>query len=63
MNRYDSTGNTAEDPFRTICVPNEIEGVNLKVLNIIKGTNESRALPKLILCECRRASDSRKCNS
>ena len=32
--------NVIEDPFSRICVSNEIEDVNLKVFNMIKGIKE-----------------------
>ena len=32
--RYDGNCNTVEDPFGRICVPNEIEDVNLNVINM-----------------------------
>ena len=52
MSRCIVNCNTVEDPFGRICVSNEIEYVNLKVFNIVKGINESNTLAKYILCEC-----------
>ena len=40
-----------------------MEDVNMEVLNIIKGINESRTYAKHISCECRCPFDGRKCNS
>ena len=37
-----------EDPFADICVLNKMENLNLKVLNMIKVINESKALIKNI---------------
>ena len=63
MDRCDGSCNTVKNPFGRICVPNKMEGVNLKVFNTIKGINESRTLAKRISCEFRCQFDSRKCNS
>ena len=53
MNRCDRSCNTVEDPFGRICVPNEMENVNLIVFNIVKGINKSKTLLKNISWECR----------
>ena len=37
--------------------------MNLKLFNIIKGMNESKALTKHISSDCRYEFDGRKCNS
>lgn len=60
MNRCNRSCNTVEDPFARICVPNKIEGMNLKVFNLIKGINESRTLIKYIASTCRCNSHGRK---
>lgn len=59
----DGSCNIIEDLFGRICVPNEIEGLNLKVFNVIKRINESKALVKHISCEFRCKLDGKKCNS
>ena len=41
MNRSNGSCNTAEDPFCRICVPNEIEDVNQKISNMIKGIKDT----------------------
>ena len=46
MSRCNESCNTAKDPFGRICVPNKIEDVNLKVFNIIKKLNKSKAVAK-----------------
>ena len=48
MNRCDGSCNTVEDPFARIYVPNKMEYMNPKVLNMIKGINESKTLIKNI---------------
>lgn len=38
--------NAVEDPFDRICVSNKIKDVNLKVLDMTEGANESKTLIK-----------------
>ena len=53
MNGCDGGCNTTEDPIGTICVPNKMEDMNLKVFNMIKMINISETPAKNISCECR----------
>ena len=46
-----------------VCVPNKTEDLNLGMLNIITGINESKTLTKHISCKCKCKFDSRKFNS
>ena len=62
-NRCDGSCNTTKDPFGRICIPNKMEDVNLKVLEMIKGITESKTLAKHISCDRRCEFDGRKCNS
>ena len=36
-----------------VCIPNKTEDLNLSVFNMIRGINESKALTKHLLCECK----------
>ena len=45
-----------------VCVPNKTEDLNLSVLNMITGINESKTLSKHISCECKCKFDVRICN-
>ena len=63
VNRSNGSYNTVEDPFDRICGYFRVEDMDLKIFNMIKGINESKALAKHISCECRCEFDSRKCNS
>ena len=51
MNRFDRSCNTLEDPFGRTCVPNKMEGVNLKVSDMIKGINESKHISFECICD------------
>ena len=63
MNRCDGSCNTMENFLGRIYIFNKIEGVNLKIFNVIKGMNESKALAKRISCQCRCKFDGKKYNS
>ena len=63
LDRCDEKCNTLEDKFGRISIPNKIKDVNLKVLDMMKGKNESKTLIKHISCEWRCKFDGRKCNS
>ena len=63
LDRCDGSCNTVEDLLGTICVPNKIQDINLKVFNMSKGTNEPRRVIKHTSSKCIREFDSRKCNS
>ena len=63
VNRSNGSYNTVEDPFDRICGYFRAEDRDLKIFNVIKGINESKALAKHISCECRCEFDGRKCNS
>ena len=52
LDRYGGKCNTLNLSDR-ICVPNKTEGVNLKVLKMRTGTNESKSLDKYVPCDCR----------
>ena len=45
--------NTPNDFSSKVCVPNKAEDLNLSVLNIITGINESKTLTNHVLCECK----------
>ena len=45
--------NTLNDLPNEVCVPNKTEDLNLNMLNMITGINESKTLTKHISCECK----------
>ena len=57
------TCNTLNDLFNKVCAPHKTEDLNLSVINIITGINESKMLTKYISCECQRKFYGRKCKS
>ena len=54
--------NTLDDLSNKVCVPNEKEDLNLHILNMIKGINESKTFTKHTSCKCECKFDGRKCN-
>ena len=55
--------NIINDLSNKVCVPNKIEDLNLNVLDMITGINESKTLTKHISCKCKCKFDKRKCSS
>ena len=54
--------NTFNDLFNKVCFPNKTEDLNLSVINMVTGINESKILTKHITCKCKCKFDGRKCN-
>ena len=65
LNKKNAFGrcNTLNDLSNKVCVPNKREDLNLNVLNMVTGINESKTLTKHISCECKYKFDGRNCNS
>ena len=55
--------NTLNDLYNEICISNKREDLNLSVITLITGINESKTLTKDILLECKGRFDGRKYNS
>ena len=55
--------NTVNDLSNRACVPNKTEDLNIHVLKMITGNNESKILTKDISCECKCRFDGKRCNS
>ena len=52
VNKCGGSCNTIDGLSDKTCVPNKMEAVNLKVFNMVKGTNELKRLLKRISGEC-----------
>ena len=63
LDRCVGSCNTLNDLSNKVCIPDKTEGLNLSMLNMITGINESKILTKCISCECKCKFDGRKCNS
>ena len=62
LNRCVRSCNTLNNLSNKVCVPNKTDDLNLSMLNMITGINESKTLTKHISCECKCKFDGRKCN-
>ena len=61
--RYVGICNTLNDLSNKVCVPNKTEDLNLSVINMITGKNESKTLTKHISCKCKCKLDGKNCDS
>ena len=43
VNKYSGNCNTVNDPNARICVPDTVKNLNVKVFNLMSGTNETRS--------------------
>ena len=55
--------NILNDLPNKVCVPNKTQDLNLSVIKMIKGINESKTIRKHISCECKCNLDRTKCDS
>ena len=44
MNRCSGNCNSSNDPYATICVPDAVKNLNVKVLNLMSRTNKTRSI-------------------
>ena len=63
LDRCVGSCNTLNDLSNEVCAPNKTEDLNLSMLNMITGINESKTLTKHISCECKYKFGGRKCTS
>ena len=55
--------NNINDPYAKMCVPNVIKNINIKVLNLLSRTNETRHIKWHETCKCKCRLDSSVCNN
>ena len=63
INKCGSNCNKINDPYARICVPGALKNLNVKVFNIISGTNETRHIKWHETCKCICRLDGIICNS
>ena len=63
LDRCVGSCNTLNDLSNKICIPNKTEHLNLSIMNMITGINESKTLTKDISCECKCRFYGTKCHS
>ena len=54
--------NDINDPYAKICVPDVVKDLNVKVLNLMSGTNETRHIKWHEMCKCECTLDANVCN-
>ena len=63
LDRCAGSCDTLNDLSNKVCIPNKTEDLNLSVLNMTTGINESKILTKHLSCECEKKFDVKKCKS
>ena len=55
INKCSGSCNNINDPYAKLCVPDVVKNINVKVLNLVSRTNETRHIEwhKNCLCKCR----------
>ena len=54
--------NNINDPYAKMCVPDVKKDLNVKVLTLMSGTNETRHIKWSELCKCKCRLDASVCN-
>ena len=55
--------NNVSNPCAKLCVPDVVKILNVKVLNLVSGTNETRRIEWHETCECKSRFNSSVCNN
>ena len=55
--------NDINDPYSTICVPDVLKNLNIKVFSLMSGTNETRFIEWDERCKCECRLDAIVCNN
>ena len=63
INKSKGSCTTINDPYAKICVPDEIKNINVKILNLMSRTNETRHIKWHKTCKCRCRLDASICNN
>ena len=63
LDRCVGTCDTLNDLSSKVCVPTKTEDLNLSMISMITGINESKTLTEHISCECKCKFDGKKFNS
>ena len=51
------------DPYAKMCVPDVVKNLNVKVFNLMSGTNETRHIKRHETCKCKYRLDESVCNN
>ena len=55
--------NNTNDPYAKLCVPDVVKNMNIKVLNLVSRTNETRHIKRHETFKCKCRQDASVCNS
>ena len=55
--------NNINHPYANICVPNVVKNLNIKVFNLMSGTNETRHIEWHETCKCESKFGANVCNN
>ena len=55
--------NNVSNPCAKLCVPDVVKNLNVKVLNLVSGTNETRRIEWHETCKCKSRFNSSVCNN
>ena len=55
--------NNVSNPCAKLCVPDVVKNLNVKVLNLVSGTNETRRIEWHETCKCKSRFNSSACNN
>ena len=58
-----SSCNNINNPLTKLCVPDDVKNLNIKVFNIVSGTNETRLRESHETCKCECRFNSSVCNN
>ena len=58
-----SSCNNTNNPCAKVCVPDVVKNLNVKVFNLVSGTNETRHIDWHETCKCKCRVNSSVCNN
>ena len=63
VNKCCGSCNEINNPFAKLCVPDVVKNMNIKVFNLISGTNEMHYISWYETCACKFRLDTSVCNN
>ena len=63
VNKCSGSCNNINDPFAKLCVPDVVEGINIKVFNLMSRTSETGYIGWHKTCSCKCRLDASACNN
>ena len=63
VNKCSGSCNDIYNPYATLCIPNVVKGMNIKVFNLMSRTNETCYVSWHETCACKCRLDTNFCNN